>query len=242
MEAAWRPAAAVVLAVASVACHQRPPPEVPLQGRWHTLAAGETLAQVARKYTVPLDDLLELNAIGDADRVEQGTELFIPEVALHPGPLRVTPAVSGTRERGVTLRAPGTAPDARDPAPAGQLGWPVDAAISSPFGWRDGRPHQGIDLVVPDGTPVRAAGDGVVAYAGDRIRGYGRLVIVEHAGGLVTVYAHNEALLVVEGQLVSRAQVIARSGHTGHVTAPHVHFEVRVGGRPVDPLPYLGGT
>ncbi|HZS42358.1 MAG TPA: M23 family metallopeptidase [Polyangia bacterium] len=117
--------------------------------------------------------------------------------------------------------------------------WPVDGVLSSTFGRRDGKPHEGIDLAVVEGTPVRAACDGIVAYAGDRLRGYGRLVIVEHGAGLATVYAHCSELLVREGQPVARGGVIARSGQTGHATAQHVHFEVRQDSRPRDPLKYL---
>ncbi len=127
-----------------------------------------------------------------------------------------------------------------DGGACGPLAWPVEALVSSPFGVRDARPHLGIDLAVPEGTPVRAACDGVVSYADDKLRGYGRLVILEHAGGLVTVYAHNQALLVGSGASVARGQVIARSGQTGHVTAPHVHFEVRRDGRAIDPLGLMG--
>jgi murein DD-endopeptidase MepM/ murein hydrolase activator NlpD len=119
-----------------------------------------------------------------------------------------------------------------------ELSWPVDAPLSSPFGVRDGRPHLGIDLAVPEGTPVHAACDGVVAYAGAKLRGYGNLVILAH-GLLATVYAHNSALLVREGEKVLRGSLIARSGATGHVTAPHLHFEVRRDGKATDPLEYL---
>jgi murein DD-endopeptidase MepM/ murein hydrolase activator NlpD len=119
------------------------------------------------------------------------------------------------------------------------LSWPVDGPLSSPFGRRDGRPHDGIDLAVAAGTPVHAACDGTVAYVGERLRGYGRLVLVQHAGPLVTVYAHNRALLVREGEAVTRGQTIALSGATGRVTAPHLHFEVRQDNRPEDPLKYL---
>jgi murein DD-endopeptidase MepM/ murein hydrolase activator NlpD len=124
----------------------------------------------------------------------------------------------------------------------GHLGWPVDGPLSSPFGRRDGRPHEGVDLAVPDGTPVRAACGGVVAYAGAKLAGYGRLIMLTHPDGRTTVYAHNQALLVRVGEVVKRGQVIARSGHSGRATAPHVHFEVRTGGErpvPVDPLAYL---
>jgi murein DD-endopeptidase MepM/ murein hydrolase activator NlpD len=122
-----------------------------------------------------------------------------------------------------------------------RLDWPVAAPLTSPFGRRDGRPHEGIDLSAPDGTAVHAACDGVVVYAGSKLAGYGRLVILSHAGERATVYAHNQALLIHLGQAVTRGQVIARSGHSGRVTAPHVHFELRVGTPPraIDPLPWL---
>jgi murein DD-endopeptidase MepM/ murein hydrolase activator NlpD len=123
--------------------------------------------------------------------------------------------------------------------PCVPLEWPVDAEVSSLFGRRDGRPHLGIDLAAPEGTPVRAACAGVVTFASDRLRGYGRLIIVEHGSGTTTVYAHNQTLFVSVGAAVARGQVIARSGATGRVTAPHLHFEVRQKGRPVDPLGLL---
>jgi murein DD-endopeptidase MepM/ murein hydrolase activator NlpD len=117
--------------------------------------------------------------------------------------------------------------------------WPVEGPLSSPFGPRDGRVHDGIDVAVAEDTPVRAACDGVVAYAGNGLRGYGNVVIVQHAGALATVYAHNRALDVRQGDLVTRGQVIARSGQTGHATAPHLHFEVRKDSIARDPLGYL---
>jgi murein DD-endopeptidase MepM/ murein hydrolase activator NlpD len=138
--------------------------------------------------------------------------------------------------RGSVIRDLTATATARD---CGAMEWPVDGPLSSGFGRRDGRAHDGIDLAVAEGTPVRAACDGTVAYAGDRLRGYGRLVIVAHAPGLATVYAHNSRLLVREGDAVRRGGVIALSGQTGHATAPHVHFEVRKDDRPRDPLKYL---
>jgi murein DD-endopeptidase MepM/ murein hydrolase activator NlpD len=124
-------------------------------------------------------------------------------------------------------------------ADCARLDWPADGPVSSPFGRREGQPHEGIDLAVAEGTPVRAACAGRVAYAGDKLRGYGRLIIVAHAGGLATVYAHNSRLEVKEGDVIARGQEIARSGQTGRATAPHVHFEVRRDNRPEDPLKYL---
>ena len=130
--------------------------------------------------------------------------------------------------------APGT--------PCSRMSWPVDGPVSSPFGKRDGRMHDGIDLAVPEDTPVRAACDGTVVYAGNGLRGYGNLVIVRHAETLATVYAHNRALVVHEGEAVVRGQVLARSGQTGKASAPHLHFEVRKDSIARNPLGYLHGT
>jgi murein DD-endopeptidase MepM/ murein hydrolase activator NlpD len=117
--------------------------------------------------------------------------------------------------------------------------WPVDGPLSSPFGLREGRTHEGIDLAVAEDTPVRAACDGVVAYAGNGLRGYGNVVIVQHGGAVATLYAHNHRLAVRQGDRIARGQIIAQSGQTGHVTAPHLHFEVRKGSIALDPLGYL---
>lgn len=142
------------------------------------------------------------------------------------------------RPRDASSAGVATGPASAQAAPA-PLSWPVEGVVSSLFGMREGRPHEGIDIAIPDGTPVRAAREGVVAYAGDRIRGYGRLVIVEHPGNLVTVYAHNSELHVKERETVGRGQLLASSGHSGRATAPHLHFEVRDNFVPRDPLKYL---
>jgi murein DD-endopeptidase MepM/ murein hydrolase activator NlpD len=118
--------------------------------------------------------------------------------------------------------------------------WPLaSVAVGSLFGSRDGRLHEGIDLPAPVGTPVYAAGDGRVIYAGAGIRGYGNLIVVEHAGDLLTVYAHNSALLAREGDKVVTGQRIALVGQSGRASGPHLHFEVRAGQIPRDPMTYL---
>jgi murein DD-endopeptidase MepM/ murein hydrolase activator NlpD len=121
----------------------------------------------------------------------------------------------------------------------GGLMWPVSGPVTSPFGWRWGRMHEGIDIAVPTGTPVRAAGSGRVIIAG-WMGGYGNLVVIDHGGGLSTAYGHNSSFAVGTGASVSQGQVVAYAGSTGNSTGPHVHFEVRVNGSPVDPLGYLG--
>ncbi len=116
--------------------------------------------------------------------------------------------------------------------------WPVDGPVTSGFGWRWGRMHQGIDIAVPTGTSVRASASGTVIHSG-WLGGYGNLVVVDHGNGLATAYAHNSVLLVSVGQGVAQGETVALSGSTGNSTGPHVHFEVRVNGVAVDPLLYL---
>lgn len=118
-----------------------------------------------------------------------------------------------------------------------RLTWPLQRVeVTSRFGERDGDPHEGIDLRASTGTPVLAAHDGVVLYSGSGIGGYGRLVVIKNGQGISTVYGHNSRLLVRKGQRVRRGQRIALSGSTGRSSGPHVHFEVRLGVRAVDPL------
>jgi len=124
------------------------------------------------------------------------------------------------------------------PSGSGVLGWPVSGPVTSGFGLRWGRMHEGVDIAVAEGTPVRAAGAGTVIYAG-WMGGYGNLVVVDHGNGLSTAYAHNSSLGVGVGQSVTAGQVVSYSGNTGNSTGPHVHFEVRVNGSAVDPLGYL---
>ena len=116
--------------------------------------------------------------------------------------------------------------------------WPVNARITSAFGMRWGRMHQGIDLGVSTGTPVRAAADGVVKSAGWS-GGYGRLLVIDHGGGWETYYAHLSEFRVAKGDIVRKGQVVARSGNTGRTTGPHLHFEIRRDNKPLDPLRFL---
>jgi murein DD-endopeptidase MepM/ murein hydrolase activator NlpD len=121
---------------------------------------------------------------------------------------------------------------------SGNLIWPVNGPVVSPFGMRWGRLHAGIDIAVPSGTPVRASASGNVIIAGV-VGGYGNYICIAHSGSLSTCYAHNTSLGVSQGQSVSQGQVIASSGCTGHCLGPHVHFETRINGSPVDPMGYL---
>jgi murein DD-endopeptidase MepM/ murein hydrolase activator NlpD len=114
--------------------------------------------------------------------------------------------------------------------------------ISGSGAMANGQQNDGINLALPEGTPVHAAEDGVVAYAGSELKGYGNLVLVRHSNGFVTAYAHASEILVKRGDQVRRGQVIAKSGQTGNVTSPQLHFEIRKGSAPVDPTQYLPGA
>lgn len=120
----------------------------------------------------------------------------------------------------------------------GTFQWPVSGPITSPFGMRWGTLHPGIDIGVPTGTPIHAAGSGTVVWCG-WMSGYGNLVMIDHHNGLATLYGHQSRVAVACGQNVTTGDVIGYSGCTGFCTGPHVHFEVRVNGTPVDPLGYL---
>ena len=121
--------------------------------------------------------------------------------------------------------------------------WPARGRVISGAGaMGNGQQNDGINLALPEGTPVHAAEDGVVAYAGSELKGYGNLVLVRHSNGFVTAYAHASEILVKRGDQVRRGQVIAKSGQTGNVTSPQLHFEIRKGSAPVDPTQYLPGA
>jgi murein DD-endopeptidase MepM/ murein hydrolase activator NlpD len=130
--------------------------------------------------------------------------------------------------------APGTT---QAPSSAGLI-WPVQGPVTSPFGWRWGRMHEGIDIGVPYGTPIHAAASGTIIYCGWE-GGYGNLTVIDHGGNLATAYGHQSSIGVTCGQQVSQGQVIGYVGSTGHSTGPHLHFEVRINGSPVDPMGYL---
>ena len=201
-------------------------PETP-PGSWYVVERGETLDDIAKRAGVPAEDVLELNGLARAEDVEPGKLIFVlaPQRAPMAEPLATPPAA-------ITPVVTGGAP----------FGWPlanVAHLVGSPFGARDGRAHEGIDLPAPTGTPVLAAADGEVVYAGGGIRGYGNLVVLQHAGDLLTVYAHNAVIFVTQGQAVRAGERIAAVGQTGRATGPHLHFEVRQGQIPRDPMPYL---
>jgi murein DD-endopeptidase MepM/ murein hydrolase activator NlpD len=146
-----------------------------------------------------------------------------------------TLAAEDARIRGQLASAQASAP--QTPSSSGFI-WPVNGPVVSPFGMRWGRLHAGIDIAVPSGTPIHAAAAGRVALAG-WVGGYGNYTCIDHGGGIATCYAHQSSIAVGVGQSVAQGQVIGYTDCTGHCFGPHLHFEVRVNGTPVDPLGYL---
>jgi murein DD-endopeptidase MepM/ murein hydrolase activator NlpD len=176
----------------------------------YTVQKGDTLWSISRRLGISLKELLQANGLKENATLRIGQKLRVPS--------RGGVASSSRNQSGFI--------------------WPLGGRISSYFGRRGRGFHCGIDIVAPSGTIIRAARDGVVSFSG-WMNGYGRVVIVTHSSGLQTVYAHNSVNLVREGQRVRQGDPIARVGSTGNATCPHLHFEIRQGGRPVDPLQFL---
>ena len=147
-----------------------------------------------------------------------------------------TPPKAETKIEDADVDTASTAPDSTG---IGKMRWPVRGKVISDFGKGSGRSNDGIDIAVPEGTPVKAAENGVVIYAGDGLKDFGNTVLVRHDDGLVTVYGHASELQVKRGEKVKRGQEIARSGMSGTTNAPKLHFEVRKDSAPVDPASFL---
>src|SRR5271169_2514155 len=228
----------------------------------HVVAPGETLHSIARLYGKPVMVIAKANNIPPSTRLKIGDRITIPgagpavAAAVPPaavaqrGESNVGAVASADSPHSARLAAP-VAPEGQESAvKSGEavggppsFRWPVRGRVIAGFGPEpNGLQNDGINLAVPEGTPVKAAEDGVVAYAGNELKGYGNLVLVRHSNGFVTAYAHASELMVKRGETVKRGQVIAKSGQTGSVTAPQLHFEIRKGATPVDPAQYLNGA
>ena len=200
----------------------------------YVVRRGDTFYSIARQHNLTVQQLARANHWAHPEDLPVGLKLTIPEDPSGPSSLSRAPA----QEKSVFTKSDGSEAPPRT-ALGRPLQWPLTGhVITSPFGMRDGHPHDGIDIRAPKGTAVEAAADGEVVFA-DRHGGYGNLVILRHHNGLLTIYAHADELLVRKGQQVKAGDTISRVGETGHATGPHLHFEVRRGAHPEDPLLYL---
>jgi murein DD-endopeptidase MepM/ murein hydrolase activator NlpD len=210
------------------------------QAIYHQVRPGDTLGAIAQKYGVSTQEIARYNAIHNPNKLEVGQMLRIP-----PGKPQQAAAVAKSSllapaqpkaEQWGGERTPFSEPkrsDGRSP-----FMWPVEGPITSKFGPRNGSFHDGVDIAAPLGTQVLAAADGKVIFS-DVLRGYGNVVIVRHANGYLTVYAHNNVNLVKEGQNVRQGEPIAEVGQSGRATGASLHFEVRKDNLARDPLRHL---
>jgi murein DD-endopeptidase MepM/ murein hydrolase activator NlpD len=230
----------------------------------HVVARGETLSRISRLYGKSLVDIAKANNLQPSAKLSVGDRLLIPGVrtaqAAPKGGLpiaqaKAAPAPAAREPAGEPVQSaslitpvvePPTVKEAAKSEITGSLPkfrWPANGRVIAGFGSSpNGQQNDGINIAVPENTPVKAAEDGVVAYAGSELKGYGNLVLVRHPNGYVTAYAHAAELMVKRGDQVKRGQVIARSGQTGNVNAPQLHFEIRKGALPLDPMKFLTGA
>lgn len=206
----------IILSLSLVSC-------AGVQSRYHEVEGNQSWSEIAAQYGVPVESLKEHNAdrVGKAPR--QGEKIYIP----------FEESPNWDAEDSGEKRAPASVET------QAHFTWPVTGYVSSGFGRRKGRDHEGIDIPARRGTPVKAARSGHVIYAGNRIKGYGNLVIIRHADKYSTVYAHLSKMRVKRGQFVSRGQRIGDVGRTGRASNNHLHFEIRREQLAVNPLLYL---
>jgi lipoprotein NlpD len=237
-------------------------------GRYHLVRSGETGIAIARAYGVPWQQVVAANALTDPYILRTGQRILIPGDAAPTAYASASPSNAATRAARFTLNiedivtggepaiAANAAPVRAQPTPSrplastaavaappplrGGFQWPATGNLLARFGrGQSGERNDGIKIGVPVGTPVLAANDGVVIYAGSEVPALGGLVMLRHSNGLITVYGHARELLVQRGQTVKRGQAVALSGDSGFAPRPQLHFEMRQGRDPIDPLTRL---
>ena len=218
-----------------------------------TVAAGDTLYSLSRKYSVPVNDLAVMNNLTAPFTLSVGQKLKVPN--LNSAPVRSNVAVSSTvtvatgTQSTVASSGPVKEKISSDPTKklptitarsSSKFSWPVRGKILSAYGAKgDGLFNDGINIAAAQGTAVGAAENGVVAYAGNEVKGMGNLIIIQHSGGWMTVYAHLDSMIVRRGTKVSVGQKIGTVGETGKVDEPQLHFEIRKGTKAYNPSSYL---
>ena len=230
-------------------------------GRYHSVNSGETGIAIARAYGAPWRDVVALNSLEDPYTLRVGQKLLLPNSApVDPSSLTMEqraaafqldiddivtggePAATATAATQSEWRQTiePNKPIATPTGFSGQFLWPVQGTLLSGFGSKGGgRVNDGLNIGVPNGTPIRASADGVVAYSGDEIGVFGGLVLIKHGSGWVTAYGHADKLNVTRGQNVAAGEVIGLAGDSGYVDQPQLHFEIRKDRKPVNPINHL---
>lgn len=210
----------------------------------------DTLYSIGRRFGVNYRSIAKRNRIRSPYRIYIGQHLYINRMAPRSQVLPIArqlkkeAVIAAKKRKAVKKKKAGkrSKPSYKTKARGyskERLLWPIKGKLTSRFGRRGSRMHDGIDISAKEGTPIHVAAAGTVVYSDHRLSGYGKLVIVRHGKNLFTAYAHNQRNLVKKGSKVRRGDVIARVGHTGRATGSHLHFEVRHGSTAVDPLAYL---
>ena len=214
-----------------------------------TVAAGDTLYSLSRKYSVPVNDLAVMNNLSAPFTLSVGQKLKVPN--LNNAPVRTKVAATNDSNTAPTVVASGKPKEKISSDPTQKLptisarssskfSWPVQGKVLSAYGAKgDGLFNDGINIAAARGTSVGAAENGVVAYAGNEVKGMGNLIIIQHSGGWMTVYAHLDSMSVRRGNKVSVGQKIGTVGETGKVDQPQLHFEIRKGTKAYNPASYL---
>src|ERR1700691_585057 len=265
-----RPGAVVAAAPVMSAAVSKPVVTAVAAPSVHVVNHGDTLMSIARRNHITAGELARANGLDSSAKLKIGMKLNVPvkasaavapvaqPVVAQAAPVSAPPATklaaittdSQQKARLAQTTNVEEAPAAETPAKAAEatgalptFRWPVRGKVITGYGAKtNGKSNDGINLAVPEGTPVKAAEDGVVAYSGNELKGYGNLVLVRHSNGYVTAYAHASELLVKRGDTIKRGQIIAKSGQSGEVASPQLHFEIRKGSSPVDPLQFLNGA
>jgi murein DD-endopeptidase MepM/ murein hydrolase activator NlpD len=214
---------AFFLAIFAAGCASTPatkPPKVEnfpprtAEGVYHKVAKGETLWRIAKDYDVGIENIAEANGLSDAKEIRVGQVLIIPN-----------------KSAKLPVTSPGTVPA----FPYEEFVWPVKGFMMTAFGGK----NKGIDIRAKEGTAVAASKSGRVIFCEDKVRGFGKTVIIDHGDGMQTVYSHNSEILVKTGQDVRRSEAIARVGSGGRGKSAYLHFEIRKNHKPQNPVNYL---
>ncbi|GAV20919.1 lipoprotein NlpD [Mariprofundus micogutta] len=203
----------------------------------------DTLYSIGKKFGVHYKLIAMRNRIPYPYRIYVGQRLYIdrwaPKGTYDPTAAKIRKASKPRQVAKKSSKKSVQKPRHKTKATGGKLRWPVRGKVTSRFGRRGSRMHDGVDIGAKEGAPIHAAASGTVVYSDHRLSGYGNLVIIRHGNNLFTAYGHNQRNLVRKGQNIKAGDVIARVGHTGRASGPHLHFEVRQGSVAVDPLAYL---